>query len=325
MIRTMGETTEISWTDHTFNPWIGCTNVSPACDNCYAEKLVHRYGWAKWGAGEPRKVTSDANWRKPLAWDRKAKRDGVRRRVFCASLADVFDAEVPDDWRDNLTSLIQDTPNLDWLLLTKRPNVALKYWKRQGSVPGNVWMGTTVENQSMADLRIPALLQIPARVRFLSCEPLLGPVNLRSVAWHGTTVQVLIGDPKLSWIIAGGESGPRARPSHPDWFRQLRDQCQAAGVAFHHKQNGEWSEYGGGNGWRRTSAPDALPQRGQVFDQSNFCDGLALFDGQSFETAWPFPQHPSPGPCMVKVGKAKSGAMLDGREWREFPTQEHPQ
>ena len=273
----MGENTQISWTDHTFNPWIGCTNVSPACDNCYAEKLVHRYGWAKWGAGEPRKLTSDANWRKPLAWDRKAERDGVRRRVFCASLSDVFDAEVPDAWRENLMPLIHDTLNLDWLLLTKRPNAALKHWERWGSVPDNVWMGTTVENQAMAELRIPLLLEIPARVRFLSCEPLLGPVDLVGplfVAEHPFAPK-----PALHWVIAGGESGPRARPPQIEWMRGLRDQCQAAGVAFHFKQ---WGEF----------VPDD-----------------------------PGADHTS----MRRVGKTKAGAMLDGREWREFPTQEHRQ
>lgn len=223
----MGEKTAISWTDHTFNPWIGCTKVSPACDHCYAEALAKRYGWAKWGAGEPRKQTSDANWRKPLAWDRAAERDGVRRKVFCASLADVFDAEVKDEWRLGLMVLIRATPNLTWLLLTKRPQVAWKFFHYHGPVPDNVWMGTTVENYQMAQVRIPPLLGIRARRHFLSCEPLLEQMTLDSI-WLA----------KLDWIICGGESGAFARDMDPEWARQLRYQCQDAGVCFFMKQMG---------------------------------------------------------------------------------------
>ena len=155
----MGANSAIEWTDHTFNPWIGCTRVSDgqrpsACDFCYAADMAHRWGWAEWGAGQPRQRTGAANWRKPLAWDRDAKAAGVRRRVFCASLADVFDAEVPDAWRDELFAMvIMATPHLDWLLLTKRPQVAKK-WFAEHPAPPNVWLGTTVEDQAMADLRL---------------------------------------------------------------------------------------------------------------------------------------------------------------------------
>lgn len=145
----MGDTTKIEWANKTFNCWIGCTKVSPACDHCYAESMAKRYGWAKWGAGEPRKRTSEANWKKPLAWDREAANEGTRPRVFCASLADVFDAEVDPAWRVDLFHLILATPNLNWLLLTKRPQVAKK-WFESAPVPLNVWLGTTVENQEMA-------------------------------------------------------------------------------------------------------------------------------------------------------------------------------
>jgi protein gp37 len=155
----------------------------------------------------------------------------VRRRVFCASLADVFDAEVDDQWRVDLIFLIVETPQLDWLLLTKRPKVAADFFRRLEMVPPNVWLGTTVESQAMADLRIPILLSIPAKVRFLSCEPLLGPIDLRAIPRTQAEgfMRPLDGRfNRLDWVIAGGESGPKARPSHPDWFRSLRSQCQAA-------------------------------------------------------------------------------------------------
>lgn len=260
----MGEITNIEWTDHTFNPWIGCTKVSAACDHCYAETLAKRYGWAEWGAGQPRKRTSEANWKKPLSWDRKAKADGVRRRVFCASLADVFDAEVPTALRDELMILIAHTQNLDWLLLTKRPQVAKKYFETPGrsfNRDGNIWLGTTVEDQKMADLRIPILLSIPAKVRFLSCEPLQELVRLKD-EWllH------------LDWIICGGESGPGARHMNPSWARSLRDDCQRSGTFFFFKQWGDWM-------------PDGATDH-----------------------------------AHTRVGKKAAGAMLDGRQHREFPT-----
>lgn len=292
----MGETTEISWTDHTFNPWIGCTKVSAACDHCYAETLAKRYGWAEWGPGEQRKRTREANWLKPIAWNKAAARDGVRRRVFCASLADIFDAEVSDTWRDELFAyVIMATPHLDWLLLTKRPQVALK-WFTEHPAPRNVWLGTTVEDQKMADLRIPILLSVPGiSVRFLSCEPLLGPVDLGKlpaialgsrvralppiVDRDGTGLHV---GPWIDWVIAGGESGRGARPTHPDWLRSLRDQCQAAGVPFHFKQWGEW-----------------VPV-------------------SEVEGAGPHHRFPD-GATARRIGTKAAGARLDGREWREFP------
>lgn len=300
----MGEQTEISWTDHTFNPWIGCTRVSPACDNCYAESLAKRYGWAKWGAGEPRRLASASTWKNPRRWDKAAKAAGVRRRVFCASLADVFDAEVDDEWRNLLMEEILATPNLDWLLLTKRPNVAKKYFD---IVPRNVWLGTTVENQAMAEARIPILLSIPARVRFLSCEPLLGPLKLDGPGW-GPVPPIA----KLDWIIAGGESGPKARPSHPDWFRSLRDQCQAAVVAFHFKQHGEW----GLSDPTGTKEAHAIANDGTLYRMAD----LAYPDGARRGDAIRANHDKAHLHTIYRVGKGKSGAELDGREWREFPT-----
>lgn len=218
----MGEVSKIEWCDATFNPWIGCTRVSPACDHCYAESLARRYGWATWGPGEPRKRTSAANWKKPLAWNEAAKKAGVRKRVFCASLSDVFDAEVPDEWRDELFAyLISGTPHLDWLLLTKRPKL-MAQWAAENGWPENAWAGTTVENQTMADLRIPELMKVPARVRFLSMEPMLEPIeyDLRGI----------------NWVIVGGESGAGARYMEPMWARAMHGTCVLADAAFFMKQ-----------------------------------------------------------------------------------------
>ncbi|MDP1555779.1 MAG: phage Gp37/Gp68 family protein, partial [Hyphomonas sp.] len=264
----MGEGTKIEWADFTFNPFIGCTKVSPACDNCYAEAQANRY-WKDEGlwAGN-RKRTSENNWRNPLKWNRQAAafraQHGRPPMVFCASLADVFDNQVPDEWRRDLWELIAATPDLIWLLLTKRPQNIAKmlphpglHFPRGGPAWGggwpNVWLGTTVENQAEADRRIPALLSVPAAKRFLSCEPLLGPVDLGRIPVSAQiadgdefrdaevnclsggmivtrpAIDALVASPaKIDWVIAGGESGREARPSHPDWFRSLRDQCAAA-------------------------------------------------------------------------------------------------
>ena len=259
----MSENTKIEWADHTFNPWTGCTKVSPACDHCYAEGWAKRSGHVKWGSGQPRRRTSDANWRMPLKWNREAERTGVRPRVFCASLADVFDNEVDPAWRADLFKLIADTRNLDWLLLTKRVGNVMKManevadmprlgshtghliahqW-RNGSPPKNVWLGATVVNQEEADRDIPKLLAVPAAKRFLSIEPMLGPMLLpfeRLREWNRIALMnqqehaVL----RIDWVIVGGESGPGARPMSPDWARSIRDQCAAAGVALFVKQMG---------------------------------------------------------------------------------------
>jgi protein gp37 len=227
----MSERTAIEWTDSTFNSWIGCTNVGPGCEHCYAEALMdRRYGRVEWGAGKPRLRTSPANWRKPLAWNRAAAafaaRIGRRRRVFCASLADVFDNEAPDEWRADLFALIRQTPALDWLMLTKRignaPRMLPADW---GDGYANVWIGATIVNQVEADRDLDKLRALPARIRFLSLEPLLGPIprlDLRSI----------------DWCIVGGESGPRARAMRVEWVRDVRDQCIAAGCALLVKQYG---------------------------------------------------------------------------------------
>jgi len=221
------ENSKITWTDNTFNPWIGCTQVSPACDNCYAMVMMdQRYSRVKWGPGNPRQRTTPANWRKPLAWNWRAAALGIRPRIFCASLADVFDSEVPDKWRGDLWNLIDETPNLDWLLLTKRPASIAGMVPWGGSWPENVWIGTSVENQQFADSRLPILCRLPAKVKWISAEPLLGPMDLTGY--------------DLDWVVTGGESGAGWRPLDPEHVRSLRDQCQSRGIAFHFKQ---WSGF----------------------------------------------------------------------------------
>lgn len=241
----MGAQTGISWADHTFNPWWGCEKVSPACAHCYAETFSKRIGLKVWGPESERRFFGPHHWNEPLRWNKAAEKAGVRRRVFCASMADVFE-DRPDlvQARADLFLTIEDTPWLDWLLLTKRPeNIRrlLPGWWNGRPWP-NVWLGTTVENQHFADERIPHLLAVPAVVRFLSVEPMLGPINLREMAgrddWHIDALDTPDPTCRIHWVIAGGESGAQHRPSDPYWFRGLRDQCVSAGVAFHFKQWG---------------------------------------------------------------------------------------
>jgi len=219
----MAENSKIEWTDHTFNPVIGCQNVSPGCDHCYAETLTNRYGWTEWGPHGVRKRTSEANWRKPLQWAKAA--NGARPRVFCASLADVFDNRWPDGARPDLFALIRQTPELDWLLLTKRPqNIRKMLPADWGNGYPNVWIGTTCEDQERYDLRWPILREVPAAVRFISYEPAIGSLVLP------------VEGPHPDWIICGGESGPGARFMDPEWARILMCDCDDLGIAFFMKQ-----------------------------------------------------------------------------------------
>lgn len=240
----MGEVTGIAWTDHTFNPWIGCSKVSPACDHCYAEsgskRLAAQHGLKLWEGD--RFMTSEAYWKQPAMWNRKAIAAGERRRVFCASFADVFEDRtelVPR--RERLAKLIEATPYLDWLLLTKRPENMIRLsplsWGHRW--PLNVWAGTTCEDQAHAEQRVPALLNVPASIRFISYEPALGPVDLRKLRDDeiGATWNAL-GPAGLDWVIVGGESGPRARPFDLAWARSIVDSCRASGVAPFVKQLG---------------------------------------------------------------------------------------
>lgn len=342
--------THIEWCDHTFNPWEGCAKVSPGCAHCYAETRNARFGGGtapNWGKGAPRRRTSVQNWNQVRKWDREAQAAEAahwppsvpyeRPRVFCASLADWLDDEVPVEWFADLLDLIRQTPNLDWLLLTKRPEnwrrrlieamnfidgsgpketggvpdvysgplaptaKMIELWCCDTTPPANVWIGTTVEDQARAGERIPQLLGIPARVRFLSCEPLLGPVDL--INSRG----LCLGKPprlEIDWVICGGESGPDARPMHPDWARNLRDQC-ADGVPFLFKQWGEW-------------AP------GECVDVKGTLK-CASFDGQYWDYSTQTENqsqhcHADDAPDLYRVGKKHAGRLLDGVEHNGFPT-----
>jgi protein gp37 len=321
----MSANTKIEWADHTFNPWIGCTKVSPGCDHCYAEAdFDHRKHRVKWGAGQQRSRTSDANWRQPLKWNAEAAHLGIRYRVFCASLADVFDNEVPHRWRQDLMSLIADTPHLDGLLLTKRIGNAKRMLSdasmHDGRLltandeyrpPDNLWIGATICNQEEADRDIPKLLATPTAKRFLSMEPLLGPVDLvrAGALWSDMNGNI---HPEfqrvrqhIDWVIVGGESGHGARPMHPDWARSLRDQCQAAGVPFLFKQWGEW-----------TPGENVERQRGTIPVAHHFVDewivsnlNLATDGG-----------HADDEPTVYRVGKKAAGRLLDGRTWDGAPS-----
>lgn len=230
----MGERTDISWCDHTFNAWEGCEKISPGCKNCYAAAMNNwlRAG-VNWGPGSERRFFGAEHWAKPLKWNADAVRAGVRRRVFCSSLADVFeDRPELGHTRVELWDLILKTPQLDWLLLTKRPEnfERLLVWGRYGAFATpfrNVWLGVTAEDQEHADRRIPILRATPAAMRFVSYEPALGPID-----W--TTH--LAGDGRPDWVIFGDESGRKRREAMITWARVTRDACAIAGVAFHFKQ-----------------------------------------------------------------------------------------
>lgn len=334
----MSENTKIEWATHTFNPWEGCTKVGPGCDHCYAETRNARFGGGtaiNWGPGAPRRRTSVANWRKPMQWQAQAaeffKANGHRQRVFCASLADVFDNEVPASWREDLFALIAETPDLDWLLLTKRVGNAeamiqeaitrlrLGGWKQQPWPWPNVWLGATIVNQAEADRDIQKLARTRAAVRFLSIEPMLGEIDLHLVTktWApGRCNHCCNGDrcddpshfdrarcphcrgtggQPVHWVICGGESGPGARPMHPNSARSLRDQCAAAGVPFLFKQWGEWH-------------PASCGHSGKI----------GAWNGRSFMPGWG--DIATPANNMVRAGKTAFGfRLLDGVEHNGFP------
>lgn len=344
----MSENTKIEWADHTFNPWEGCQKVGPGCDNCYAETRNARFAGGvavNWGPSAPRRRTSESNWKLPLKWNKQAAAEGRRFRVFCSSLADVFDNAVPVQWRIELMRLIVDTPHLDWLLLTKRIGNAAEmldtafravHAGREGwadNVLPNVWIGATVVNQAEADRDVRKLLATPASVRFLSIEPMLGPINLKEIAISGSGHHefdpIIIADvlrpwvnrSRIDWVICGGESGPNARPMHPQWARNLRDQCAAAGVPFMHKQWGEWKPIsemtGNESDTLYRSARLAMPHedQGNINDlYGRVCkvdtDGIG-FGGARGRDAF-FMVDGECGYQTFKVGKKAAGRLLDG-------------
>jgi len=267
----MGDTTEISWTDATFNPWIGCQHVSPGCDHCYAEVQNAFRKWTAggaWGPHAERRRTSGATWNSPRRWNAEAsvftRWHGRRRRVFCASLADVFDNQAPKAWRADLFRLIRETPELDWQLLTKRPqNIARMLPTDWADGYANVWLGITAEDAERYRLRWPMLARIPAAVRFVSYEPAIAPLG---------AIDISKGLP--NWVICGGESGGRARIMDPGWARHVRDQCCALGIAFFLKQ---WGTYQS-NPFVQEGA--LSPTEAQRRDPVANGKGGALLDGQ---------------------------------------------
>jgi protein gp37 len=302
----MAVTTSIEWTDATFNAWIGCTKISPACDNCYAElNMAAKFLKVKWGAGEPRHRTSVATWENPIKWNNEIQKDfeeyekfqaeweftdgsmerlgfiePSRKKVFCNSLSDVFDNEVPQQWRNDLWALIEATPYLDWQLVTKRignaRTILPPHWIKNG-LPHNVWLIISVCNQEECDRDVPKLLEFNCAVRGLSIEPLLAPIDLR--------LRFL--EDGINWVIVGGESGKNARPMSPDWVRSIRDQCVAAGVALFFKQWGEWLHI-------------------DLISMDFVCDSknkTAMIGND----------------CFYKVGKKRAGNVLDGQVWEQFP------
>lgn len=229
----MADKTEIAWTDSTFNPWWGCTKVAPGCDNCYAAMLDKRTGGDHWGNNKTPKILSDSNWKKPVTWNRKAEKAGQRHRVFCGSMCDWTDKNAPPGHLDRLWGVIRDTPYLDWQLLTKRaPRIEQSLPDDWGDGYENVWLGVTVEDRKHGLPRLEHLRHVPARVRFLSVEPLLeelGEIDLSGI----------------HWVIVGGESGPGARPMEQAWAESVTRQCEHQGVPVFFKQWGGQRNKGG--------------------------------------------------------------------------------
>jgi protein gp37 len=255
----MAETTGISWAQSTFNIVWGCHEVphDPACTHCYAREFSKRIGKDLWGKSKPRQRMSEHYWNDPLRWNKKASESGVRRRVFCSSMADVFE-DHPDLTapRERLWKLIDRTPFLDWMLLTKRPEnmQAMTPPSWASGWPTNVWAGATAATQEWADKRCPILAEVPARVRWLSVEPMFGPIDLTKhfgaalVAQSGEPfvdnkgpaipMRVVESAPLIHWVIVGGESGHGARPMKAEWVRSMIQQCKEHKVAFFFKQKG---------------------------------------------------------------------------------------
>jgi protein gp37 len=334
----MGSKTKIEWTDATWNPFMGCSRVSEGCRHCYAERIAGRFvsarpngsavydGLTQIVNGHPvwsgvvkqaslEKRTAPLRWRKP-------------RRVFVDSTSDLFHENAPDEWIDQAFAVMALCPQHTFQILTKRPERMLDYLSdpliyirihRQAcqipcpsdvpqfvAVPPlpNVWLGVSVEHQAAADERIPLLLRTPAAVRFISAEPLLGRVDLHLPDQEAYPLKMRpVAIQRIHWVICGGESGPGARPMHPDWARSLRDQCRAANVPFFFKQWGEWLPEGIEVGWKDVGRPPRNAEHLWIAEDGTQHTGLI---GSNDVRTW-------------RVGKKAAGALLDGREWRQFP------
>jgi len=338
----MSEKIKIPWCDSTVNFWSGCSPVSDGCENCYAVTLAHLFS-KTFGNGAKKKFhisaikevnqlnriplvnneNSDSYFKK--IYDVSNKTGELpfhRRRVFINSMSDWLDDEVPIEWLNQILDIILKSKNIDFLLLTKRPEnwngllekISCDYlttpnlskWIDKwldGNPPSNVWIGVTVENQAMAEKRIPELLKIPARVRFVSCEPLLGAVDLLYSSFDGSESFSAMGC--VDWVICGGEIGDRARPMHPDWARSLRDQCKVAGVPFFFKQWGEWKYSIDFKNKFKNVSPNTPITHLSI-------DGHR---GQSFEEM----KCHARSKLMVRVGHKRAGSLLDGVEHSAFP------
>jgi protein gp37 len=293
----MGERTHISWCDSTFNPWIGCQHVGPACDFCYAEAYGNRFGVA-WGAGEDRRRTSPGYWRQLRRWDAKAAREGTRPFVFGGSLCDVFDNQVDPLWRRQYFDEIRASPHLVLLLLTKRPSMIRKLSEEAGGLPPNVALGATVVNpeEVARDVRHLVLAKeaLNPLFTFASVEPILGAVAEAFRPWLPWSGQL-----GVDWVVAGGESGPHARPWSIRWARELRDVCAETGAVFHWKQNGEWAP--------GISAPAETPGRFAFGDYAHDASAMHVtdFSPRQFTLLGSRAR-------ATRVGKAHSGRLLDG-------------
>ena len=300
----MSKKTAISWAKSTFNPWWGCEKISPACAHCYADSWASRWGHEIWGRGKPRRFFGDKHWNDPVRWNREAEKTGEQWRVFCGSMCDVCeDREDLLEPRARLMRLIEATPALTWMLLTKRPENFHRFFGRRwdpGGWPKNVWAMTTVENQEQINKRLSHLCSVATVVRGVSMEPLLEEVTLQgdkdgiSYNWLATS--------GVNWVITGAESGAAARLTHPDWFRNLRDQCAGAGVPYLHKQNGEWIPID--KPWEQDS-PAPLKKNEQW---------LNLAGGKGF--------HGEEVYRMRRVRKKAAGRMLDGHIHDGYPASE---
>lgn len=275
---------------------MGCTKVSPACDGCYAEALMDkRYNKVQWG-NHPRQRTGAHTWNDPRRWQRQAEKDGSRPFVFCASLADIFDNQVPAEWRADAFNVMRETPRLVYLLLTKRPQNIVRLSDAAGGLPSNAALGTTVEDQKRADANLPALkvakIETNPLFTFGSFEPLLGPIVIPPAFMP-------------DWVITGGETdqgGHKARPTHPAWFRSLRDQAAAAGVPFHHKQNGEWLPRG------PESMGYPIIEGVATVRITDLGENGSDLGAVGYEHVW-----------MQRAGKKAAGRLLDGIEHNAFP------
>lgn len=315
----MGEKTAIGWTNRTFSPWWGCSRVSPACRSCYADTWASRWGHELWRRHGERRIVGDATWRNPVRWNREAQQAGQPLKVFCASMCDVFEHHPEpainaqlDTARARLWDLIEATPWLRWQLLTKRPENVAGMVPWGNAWPDTVWLGVSVETQRWADIRVPLLLASGARTTFLSCEPLLAQVDLGR--WLHKDSQAP--GQGIDWVITGGESGHRARPSYPGWVRSLRDRCVSGGVAFFHKQ---WGQY--------VPVVDR-PQYGDVWVSPHGTvndwapgDGHVRHGGGDFTDPRMSPRNDRLVLMRRYSSKHAAGRLLDGRTWDEFPAE----